>query len=69
MSELNEAFRELNRFCDAHGYTWSITRPPDGTFCVCITDVYGHRGTDLVIEIRETVNGARAIQSKEGHDA
>ena len=63
MSELNEAFRELNRFCDAHGCTWNITRPPDGTFCVCIADVcggYTYCGTDLVMGIHEAVKGARS---------
>ena len=60
MSELNEAFRELNRFCDAHGCTWSITRPPDGTFCVCIADMYEYCARDLVMGIREAIEGARS---------
>ena len=64
MNELNEAFRELNQLCDAHEYTWEITRPPGGRFEVVI--IYRRRhclrnGNDLVAAMREVVKDARRL--------
>jgi len=65
MSELNEAFRELNRFCAAHDCIWRITtRALDGTFRVLIDYNHGsyeHRGDDLPVVIREAIAGVRRL--------
>jgi len=66
MSELTEAFRELNRFCDAHDYRWDITRPSDGTFGVIISDGCrnhgcSRNGKDLATVIQDVVQDARRI--------
>ena len=65
MSEITEAFRELNRFCAAHDYRWDITRPPGGRFEIVIRDGLrggcSRNGKDLATVIQGVVKDARRI--------
>jgi len=65
MSELNEATKTLEQFCDPHDYIWRIARPPnDGLWSVLIDYNHGsyeQRGENLTVVTRDAIAGVLEV--------
>jgi len=65
MSELNEATRTLEQFCNPHGFHWHVARPPNDELWSVLIDYnhgsYERRGENLIVVTRDAIAGVQEV--------